>query len=255
MSFSEWYQGSGSRYEARVGDHLWLDQGQYHARAPVEIRDRVTGEVLKRSGDVHLIGNFSPIWVSLYGRRVQVDILLRFSRPALEEFEEEERLEAFQKHGVTKVGPRDWLPPPKRKGKGKGKSMGDAMGADGGFGPFDGERASRFLEEIQESIAADIGRRIEPGTSASHDEAVAAAGLLHHLTSDAHGPGGDVDPIDLTAAAQAFGLFGLAVAALDRVLADEAWFESFSPPARKHAAVHALRDALLEKAAQDDGGR
>lgn len=245
MGFGQWYEGTGSRYEIRIGDALWLDQGQYHGRAPVEIRDRVTGEVLKRTGDVKLIGNFSPTWVNVHGRKLQIAVILRFNKTILEEIQDREHHDRYLKHGIISPGPHDWTPRPKRKGK----SMGDSQGSTWGAGPFDSADGDRFLSGMQATIANEIGRRIEPGTSASNEETLAAAGLLNHLTTEDPGPTGEASPLDLTAAAMEFGLYALAVAALDRILSDAAWFEELAWGDRKHVAVQALRDALEAKAA------
>lgn len=247
MDAGGWHQGTGSRYEARIGDVLWLDQGQYHGRAPVEIRDRVTGEILKRMGDVKLIGNFSPTWVSIHGRKLEIETILRFDKPIQEAIEDLEQQDTFRKHGVahgTETGPHDWLPKRKRKGK----TMGDAAGSDWGSGPFDSDAGNRFLLGMQESLATEIGRRIEPGTSVSNEETIAAAGLLNHLTMPDQGPMGEESPLALTELALETGLFALAVAALDRVLSDDAWFKELAWPDRKLAAVQALRDDLEAKA-------
>ena len=70
-----WHEGE--RYDISVGDARWYDQGQYHGRAPVWIRDRKTGIIVKRVGDVRIIGNFSPIWVNWKGKSIQIEELLR----------------------------------------------------------------------------------------------------------------------------------------------------------------------------------
>jgi hypothetical protein len=210
----------------------------------VEIRDRVTGEILKRTGDVKIIGNFSPIWVNVHGRKLQVETITRFDKTILEEIEDQDQAEAFRKHGVTEKGPHDWLPKPKRKGK----RMGDAVETTWGSGPFDSPAGDLFLSGMQEALAMEIGRRIEPSTSASNDEIIAAAGLLNYLTTPMPGPTGEDAPLDLTEAALEAGLFALAVASLDRVLSDGAWFQELAWPDRKLAAVQALRDALEARA-------
>jgi hypothetical protein len=234
-----WYQGTGSRYEVRVGEVRWLDQGQYHGRAPVEIRDLVTGEILKRMGDVKIIGNFSPIWVNVYGKRISIEHIAKFNRTIPEELEDWDQMDTFLKHGVTNKGPHDWLPKPRSRRK--GRSMSGSMGASWGAGPFDSDEANRFLSGTQERIAEEIGRRIEPGTSAADEEILAAAGLLNYLTTDLPGPTGEQAPLDLAARAQQLGLFALAVAALDRILSGAGLSD------RKHAAVRALRDELEAK--------
>lgn len=244
MGFGAWHEGTGTRYEVRVGDVLWLDQGQYHGRAPVEIRDRVSGEVLKRTGDVKLIGNFSPIWVNVHGRRILVDHILRFNRSLQEELEDLDQHDRFLKHGIIDPGPHDWLPKPKRKGK----RMGDSEHTNWGSGPFDSPAGDLFLSGMQEALVMEIGKRIEPDTSASNHEIIAGAGLLNYLTTLMPGPTGEGAPLDLTEAALEAGLFALAVASLDRVLSDGAWFQELAWPDRKLAAVQALRDALEAKA-------
>lgn len=247
--FGQWYQGTGSRYEVRIGDVLWIDRDQYHGRAPVEIRDRVTGEVLKRTGDVKIIGNFSPTWVNVFGHKLQVEEIVRMDLPIPEELAERERQVFINRHGGA--GPKEWAPPSRPKKK--GKSMGHSLGATWGVGPYDTDGAAEVLSEGQSALASVIGSRIEPGSEASHDEVVAAAALLHYLTDEALAPGGEPGPLDLTNMAHVVGMFALAVAALDRVLDDRAWIEGFPVPHRKHAAVRALRNALEEKAVTQGG--
>lgn len=108
MSWGNWDEGG--RYATRVGDVLWLDQGQYHGRAPVEILDRESGEVLKRSGDVRIIGNFSPIWVNVYGYRLQLTEILRFDRSIKEEMKAKKLQKGFSERGIDRPSPLDWLP-------------------------------------------------------------------------------------------------------------------------------------------------
>lgn len=129
----------------------------------------------------------------------------------------------------------------------KGKTMGDPAVPDWGSGPFDSDAGTRFLSGMQEVVATEIARRIEPGTSVSNEETIAAAGLLNHLTMPDQGPMGEESPLDLTGIALETGLFALAVSALDRVLSDDAWFKELAWPDRKQAAVQALRDALEAK--------
>lgn len=101
----------GVRYDVRVGDVLWYDQGQYHGRVPVEIRDRETGVVRERVGDVKMIGNFSPIWVSLHGLKFQLTELLRLEHSITEEWvKAEKRRRRLKTHGIDRPGPKDWVP-------------------------------------------------------------------------------------------------------------------------------------------------
>lgn len=248
--FSQWHQGTGSRYEARVGEVLWLDRDQYHGRAPVEIRDRVTGEILARVGDVKIIGNFSPTWVNVFGRKLMVEDIVRMNRPIPEELAERQRQAIIDKHSGGRGSPKEWAPLPPKK---KGKPMGHSLGATWGVGPFDSDGAAEVLSEAQSGLASVIGSRLEPGSGASNDEVVAAAALLHHLTDEAFGPSGEPGPLDLTNLAHVIGLFALAVAALDKVLDDRSWIEGYPEPHRKHAAVRALRNALEEKAVTQGG--
>lgn len=41
------------------------------------IADRKTGGLIVRMGDVRIIGNFSPIWITVKGKRSQLTELLR----------------------------------------------------------------------------------------------------------------------------------------------------------------------------------
>lgn len=70
-----WHEGE--RYDICLGDALFYDQGGYHTRVPVWIRDNKTGEIVKRVGDGRQIGNFHPIWVNWHGKQIQVEELLR----------------------------------------------------------------------------------------------------------------------------------------------------------------------------------
>ena len=135
----------------------------------------------------------------------------------------------------------------------KGKAMGHSMGATSGAGPYDTDGAAELLSEAQAMLLELISNRFEPGHAAPNDQVVAAAALLHNLTDDFYHPGGEPGPLDLSNPAHAFHTFAMAVAALDRVLEDKEWIESFPQPHRKHSAVRALRNALEEKAAKPGG--
>lgn len=253
MAFGNWQDGTGKRYEVRVGDVLWYDQGQYHGRAPVEIRDRVTQEVIHRTGDVRIIGNFSPIEVNLAGMKVLLTDLLKFDEPIEVELTKRSQHERLKKRGIERGHPKEWMPPLERKqAPRKGKSMGHSMGATAGAGPYDTDGAAELLSEAQAVLLDLISARFEPGNMAPNDEVVAAAALLHNLTDDFYHPAGEPGPLDLSNPAHAFRTFAMAVAALDRVLEDKAWVESFPQPHRKHSAVRALRNAIEEKAARPD---
>lgn len=255
MEYGNWHQGVGTRYEARVGEALWYDQGEYHGRVPVEIRDRTTGEVLQRVGDVRRIGNFAPITVSLLGEKVLLDDLLTYDRSLEEELTDEANRARREKHGIQHGrGPKDWIPPAAAKKRArKGRSLGHSMGATWGVGPFDSDGASELLSEAHSTLASIIGARFEPGSGASNDEVVAAAALLHTLTDDAYAAGGEADPLDISNLSHVIGLFAMGVAALDRVLDDQDWLSLYPEPHRKHAAVRALRNALEEKAVTQGG--
>lgn len=116
MGDKPWVQGE--RYSVRVGDVYWLDQGQYHGVADVEIRDNVTGDIFARRGDVKIIGNFSPIWVNFRGNKVLIEELVRkeeelpfVTRPEKAQVNLEKRLKT-RGYGT---GPREWLPKRKKK--------------------------------------------------------------------------------------------------------------------------------------------
>jgi hypothetical protein len=103
----------GFRYEARMdyGNLLWHDQGQYHGRMPVQIRDRMTGKVFDRIGDVKIIGNFSPIFVTIMGYPFQVTELLRMEEPVTREYVRNLRYqEELKKKGKQHYGPKAWRP-------------------------------------------------------------------------------------------------------------------------------------------------
>lgn len=135
----------------------------------------------------------------------------------------------------------------------KGKSVGHSMGATWGAGPYDTDGAAELLSEAQALLLEIISNRFEPGNEAPNDQVVAAAALLHNLTDDFYHPAGEPGPLDLSNPAHAFQTFAMAVAALDRVLEDKTWVDSFPQPHRKHSAVRALRNALEEKATRAGG--
>lgn len=255
MDFGPWHGGVGKRFDARVGDVLWYDQGQYHGRAPVEIRDRITGEVLSRTGDVRIIGNFSTVEVSLLGMKVLLTDLLTYDDPLEVELTRRAEAEREKKYGIRHGrNPKDWIPPAEAKKKArKGRSMGHSMGATWGVGPFDSDGAAELLSEAQSTLASIIGARFEPGNGVSNDEVVAAAALLHTLTDEAYAAGGETGPLDITNLSHVIGLFAMGVAALDKVLDDQDWLSLYPEPHRKHAAVRALRNALEEKAVTQGG--
>jgi hypothetical protein len=114
-----WIQGE--RYSVRVGEVYWLDQGQYHGVADVEIRDNVTEETFARRGDVKLIGNFSPIWVNFRGNKILIEQLvsLEAELPFMTTPERERtKLEKRLKTRGYGSGPREWLPKKKKRGHG-----------------------------------------------------------------------------------------------------------------------------------------
>jgi hypothetical protein len=124
-----------------------------------------------------------------------------------------------------------------------------------GTGPFDNDAAADFAGDLDDAAPGDrealvrgILTRVVRATGYPGEapEAVAAAALIA-----AQCPGGEpVDPVygpeqPLVAFPQA--LRGLAAEALDRVLADEWWFETWTDPADARqwlASVKALRDVL-----------
>jgi hypothetical protein len=111
-----WHEGE--RYSVRVGDVYWLDQGQYHGVADVEIRDNVTGDIFQRRGDVKIIGNFSPIWVNFKGNKILIEELvgLEGELPYMTSPERERgKLEKRLKTRGYGTGPREWLPKKKKK--------------------------------------------------------------------------------------------------------------------------------------------
>lgn len=247
--WGRWQDGTGSRYSARVGQVLYYDQGQYHGRAQVQIKDNVTGHVIDRVGDVKIVGNFSPIWVSLLGRKVLLETLLGWNGPVEEELDRMDRAERMKKHGLEKsMGPQDWLPSGRKKQHGRLK--GSSMGATFGVGPFDSEGASSFLGYVTGEMMHTVSQLLSPDAVYSNEEIIAAAALLHHLSNDTL-PDGTEGPVNVRANARFVGLYEMAVEALDLVLADRAWFASTPEPARKRAAVGALRDELRKIAAED----
>lgn len=113
--WGNWSQGV--QYDVRTdhGNLLWYDQGQYHGRIPVQIKDNVTGEVWSRIGDVRVIGNWSPIWVSFNGLQLQLTEILRLPAPLTRDEVRKHRLkEGFLKRGIENPGPKDWFPPERR---------------------------------------------------------------------------------------------------------------------------------------------
>ena len=75
IGWGQWHIGD-SRYDARVGNALYLDEGQYHGKVPVEIRDKETGVIYQRTGDMKVVGNFTPIWVNFKGKKVLLHLLI-----------------------------------------------------------------------------------------------------------------------------------------------------------------------------------
>lgn len=73
MGWGQWHDGY--RYAIRVGEMEW--SGNYRGRSPVMVADRQTGGLIVRMGDVRIIGNFSPIWITVKGKRSQLTELLR----------------------------------------------------------------------------------------------------------------------------------------------------------------------------------
>ena len=70
------YHDKGGHYEIELGRTYNYDQGGYHTRTEVKIRDKRTGKIVKRIGDGKQIGNFHPIWVNWKGKKIQVEKLL-----------------------------------------------------------------------------------------------------------------------------------------------------------------------------------
>ncbi len=67
----------GKKYDVCIGYIHWYDRGMYHGRAPIWIKDKKTGKIVKRVGDVRMIGNFSPIWIAWNGKSISLANLLR----------------------------------------------------------------------------------------------------------------------------------------------------------------------------------
>lgn len=72
---SNWYEGE--RFDMRMGNALFYDEGGYHTRVPVEVRDRVTGKLYSRVGDWRQIGNFHPVWINWKGKKITVEEMLQ----------------------------------------------------------------------------------------------------------------------------------------------------------------------------------
>jgi len=73
-----WHKGE--RYDILMGNALFYDQGGYHTRIPVWIRDNVTGEIVKRVGDGRQIGNWHPVTINWKGKKVDVEDMLKKKR-------------------------------------------------------------------------------------------------------------------------------------------------------------------------------
>jgi hypothetical protein len=65
----------GEKYDICMGDSLFYDQGGYHTRVPVWIKDNYTGKIILRIGDGKQIGNFHPVWVKINGKEITVEKL------------------------------------------------------------------------------------------------------------------------------------------------------------------------------------
>ena len=79
--WGEWHEGNA--FDVRLGAVHNYDQGGYHTRVEVQIREHKTGVTHFRVGDGKQIGNFHPIWVRVRSilpgqtEPIQVETLLR----------------------------------------------------------------------------------------------------------------------------------------------------------------------------------
>lgn len=73
---TRWHEGV--RYDVSVANNmLYTNASQTRGKVTVFIRDNLSGKIEQRTGDAQMIGNFSPIWVSWKGKKIQIEELLR----------------------------------------------------------------------------------------------------------------------------------------------------------------------------------
>jgi hypothetical protein len=81
------WETRGGIYEVVVkNDIKYLNQEQSRATCTVLIRERAhptqftqvpQGKIMKRVGDIRMMGNFSPIWINWKGKSIQLEKLLQ----------------------------------------------------------------------------------------------------------------------------------------------------------------------------------
>jgi hypothetical protein len=79
MKWGKWYN-NGNRFSARA-EYTMVDTYPNNFSLWVEVRDEYTGTIYKRRGLGKYIGNFSPIWISFMGKKMQLTELLRLRTP------------------------------------------------------------------------------------------------------------------------------------------------------------------------------
>jgi len=65
----------GDRYTIITGKFYSLNQAGTRTKGRIKILDRATGKAYSRMAYGQQIGNFHPIWVSLNGKKVQLETL------------------------------------------------------------------------------------------------------------------------------------------------------------------------------------
>lgn len=103
--WGQWHQGE--IYDVRVGEVLWYNQEESRGRAEVQIRDKVSGLIFDRVGEVKIVGNFSPTWVNFRGNRLQLEEILRAGRQITGPLPPDRTLVEIV---ATRPPPEEWLP-------------------------------------------------------------------------------------------------------------------------------------------------
>lgn len=67
----------GYRYDIRMGRLQYTNQACTRARVKISIRDNETGRVIERVGKGMQRGNFFPVWVTIKGKEILIEKILR----------------------------------------------------------------------------------------------------------------------------------------------------------------------------------
>jgi hypothetical protein len=75
LSHREFNNGYEYRYSIKLGHFYQTDQAGYSTTGKVYVKDNKTNIVYVRRGEGRQIGNFHPIWISLNGKKEQIEPL------------------------------------------------------------------------------------------------------------------------------------------------------------------------------------